>query len=81
MYCHTSDLLCNARKETIKCTIKSVANASQRVRFSGGHISSEFIAYGQFPHGLQRSLAVGLPTLPISLFHEDVKIRWKVGKG
>lgn len=54
--------------ETIKCTIKSVANASQGVGLSGGHISREFIVHGQFPHGLQRGSAVGCLSCPFFLF-------------
>lgn len=37
------------RKETIKCTIKSVANATWGVRLSGGHISLKFIVLDCLP--------------------------------
>lgn len=81
MYCHTSDLLCDARKETIKCTIKSVANASQGVRLSGGHIPHEFIAHARFPHGLERDSAVRCLSCSFPLFHVDRALGGKWGGG
>lgn len=78
MCCHTSDLLCDARKETIKCTIKSVANASQgvtppEVTFPMNHCS------WTVPHGLWRCSAVGC--LPCSFPTFPCRVGVSVGRG
>ena len=66
MYCHM--VTCCATLETIKRTIRSVANASQGVRLSGGHISPWIHRPWRFPHGLQRGSAVGSLSCPFSSF-------------
>lgn len=68
MFCHTSDLLSGASKETIKCTIKSVANASQGVGSLEVTCPHEFIAMDGFPVAFKGScrgsLACPFPTFP-----------------
>lgn len=67
MFCHTSDLLCSASKETIKCTIKSVANASQGVGSLEVTCPHEFIAMDGYPVAFKGVLQ-GEPRLPFSHF-------------
>lgn len=64
-----------ARKETIKCTIKSVANATWGVRLSGGHISLKFSALDCLPRP-SGGLSWGMPVLSSSYFAPE---RWGLG--
>lgn len=79
MYCHTSDLLCDARKETIKCTIKSVANASQGMGFSGGHISPGIHCLWKASPWPSRGAL--LWEVCVALFHVELGVRWEAGRG